>query len=179
MSLFEIILLAAALGIDCLIVSFSQGLVFKENRIKTSMALAVTMGIFQGIMPVLGFVFADIISDYVSAFAHWLVFAIFFILGIKFITEAFQEKEEKICSPGIKCLISMGFATSVDALAAGASLNLTQSGLIIPALIIGAVSFFMSLTGFWSGNFFAKFPSKFLEITGGGILILLAVKNVL
>ena len=178
MNLIEIILLAVALGIDCLVVSFSQGLIFNNNRMKNSMALAVTMGFFQGAMPVIGYVGADVISSYVSAFAHWLVFAIFMLLGLKFIFEAFHEKEETICCIGMKCLISMGIATSIDALAAGASLNLSGAGLLVPCLIIGAASFVMSLCGFWFGNCFRKFPSKILEITGGVILIILAVKSV-
>lgn len=178
MNLIEIIFLAAALGIDCLVVSFSQGLIFNKNRIKNSLTLALTMGIFQGAMPVIGYTGADVISSYVAAFAHWLVFAIFMLLGLKFIFEAFQEKEETICCIGFKCLISMGVATSIDALVAGASLNLTGSGLLIPCLIIGFISFVMSLFGFWFGNCFKKFPSKILEITGGVILIILAVKSV-
>ena len=77
MNLFEIILLAIALGIDCLVVSFSQGLIFNKNRTKNSLALAATMGIFQGIMPVLGYFGAGVVSVYVEKFSHWLVFVIF------------------------------------------------------------------------------------------------------
>lgn len=179
MSLFDIVLLAIALGIDCLVVSFSQGLIFKNNRTKNSLALACTMGLFQGLMPVIGYIGADVISSYVEKFAHWLVFGIFLILGLKFIFEAFQQKEETICCIGFRCLISMGFATSIDALVAGASLNFSGAKLLFPALIIGIASFLMSLSGFWFGNCFKKFPSRILEITGGIILIGLAVKAVL
>ena len=72
----------------------------------------------------------------------------------------------------------MGLATSIDALASGVSLNLTKTPLILSVLIIGFMSFFMSVFGFWLGNFFKKLPSKYLEISGGIILILLAFKNV-
>ena len=70
----------------------------------------------------------------------------------------------------------MGIATCIDALAAGASLNFTKSGLLLPAILIGAVSFILSLSGFWFGNLFKEFPSKYLEITGGVILTMLAIK---
>lgn len=70
----------------------------------------------------------------------------------------------------------MGIATSIDALGAGASLNFSGTEILKPALIIAAASFFMSLFGFWFGNCFKKFPSKYLEITGGIILCGLAVK---
>lgn len=176
MSIISIIFLAIALGIDCLVVSFSQGLIFTSKRTKNSLALAFTMGLFQGLMPVIGYIGADVIHKYVETFSHWLVFGIFLILGLKFIFEAFQEKEEEICCIGLKCLLGMGLATSIDALVAGASLNFTGTPLLLSALIIGFASFVMSLCGFWFGNFFKKFPSKYLEITGGIILVILAVK---
>lgn len=179
MSLFEIILLALALGVDCLVVSFSQGLIFNKNRTRNSLSLAATMGIFQGLMPVIGYVCAGAVSDYVEKFDHWLVFAIFLALGIKFIAEAFQEKEDTICCIGFKCLLSMGFATSIDAFAAGVSLKFSDVSLVIPVIIIGLASFLMSLSGFWSGNCFKKFPSRVLEISGGLILIVLALRAVI
>ena len=176
MSLISIIFLAVALGIDCLVVSFSQGLIFTSKRIKNSLALAFTMGMFQGVMPVIGYTGADVIHRYVEAYSRWLVFGIFLILGLKFILETFREKEEEICCIGIKCLLGMGLATSIDALVSGASLNFTGTPLLLSAMIIGTASFLMSLTGFWFGNFFKTFPSKYLEISGGMILIILAVK---
>lgn len=179
MSLTDIIFLAVALGIDCLVVSFSQGLIFKKNRTKNSLSLALTMGLFQGLMPVIGYIGADVISFYVEKFSHWLVFAIFLMLGLKFIFEAFQEKEKTVCCIGFKCLMAMGFATSIDALVAGASLNFSGTKLLIPAIIIGLASFLMSLSGFWFGNSFKKFPSRILEISGGVILIVLALKAVI
>ena len=179
MNLIEIIFLAIALGIDCCVVSFSQGLIFTSNRISNSLKLAFVMGIFQGGMPVIGYVFANLISKYVEEYSHWLVFTIFMILGLKFIIEAFQQKkEEKICCLGWLCLFSMGVATSIDALVSGVSLNFSDTKLLIPTLIIGFASFVMSMFGFWFGNMFKKFPSKYLEIFGGIILCGLAIKAV-
>ena len=76
-------------------------------------------------------------------------------------------------------MISLGVATSIDALVSGASLRLTGANLLIAGLVIGFVSFVMSLGGFWLGNFIKKIPSRYLEITGGVILILLAVKAII
>lgn len=178
MSLVEIFLLAIALGIDCCVVSFSQGLIFKSQRVKNSLFLALTMGIFQGLMPCIGYTGADVIHKYVAPFSDLIVFTIFLILGIKFIAEAFQPKEDEICCIGFKCLMGMGIATSIDALVAGGSLNFSRTPLVEPAMIIGAASFIMSLAGFWSGNLIKNFPSKYLEISGGIILILLAIKAI-
>ena len=178
MSTFEIILLAIALGVDCCIASFSQGLLLKEEKEKTSMLLAATMGGFQSLMSAIGYLFAFVISGLVQDITHLLVFVIFLILGINFITEAFVEKpEEKETCLDLKCLLMLGVATSIDALGAGASLRFSETSFWAPVLAIGAMSFLMSLFGFWFGHFFKNFPSKFLEILGGVILIILAVKS--
>lgn len=179
MNLVEIIVLAVALGVDCLVVSFSQGLIFKSKRIRNSVVLALTMGFCQGIMPCFGYFGCEVVSKFIAPYGKWLVFAIFMFLGIKFIIEAFKAKEENICCIDLKCLAVMGIATSIDALASGVSINLTHTSLLKSALIIGFMSFYMSLKGFWFAIFFKKIPSKFLEITGGCILIFLAVKSIL
>lgn len=178
MHLVEILLLAVALGIDCLVVSFSQGLIFTQNRMKNSLALAFTMGVSQGIMPCFGYFFTGLISSYIEAYAKWLVFIIFFILGAKFIYEAFSEKEENISCMDLKCLIGLGIATSIDALASGVSLNLTKTPILLSVFLIGLMSFVMSVAGFWFGNYFKKLPSKYLEISGGIILIILGFKAI-
>lgn len=179
LNLVDLLILGVALGIDCLVVSFSQGLIFKHNRVKNSVLLALTMGIFQGVMPCISYVFTGFAQGFLEPFKSWVVFSIFMCLGIKFIVEGFIEKEEEICCIGWKCLFGMGLATSIDALASGVNLKLTDTNLIIGVLIIGLSSFFMSLTGFWAGNFFKNLPSKLLNTSGGLILIFLALKAVL
>ena len=180
MTLVEIILFAIALGIDCLVVSFCQGLVFTKNRTKNSLALALTMGGFQGGMPVISYLATGLVSNYLTLYTKWIVFAIFMFLGVKFLYEAFNEKEEcPICNIDFKCLILMGVATSIDALGAGVGLKLTATPLLEAVLIIGFASFVMSLTGFWAGNKFKSLPTKYLEIAGGLILIGLAIKSLL
>ena len=177
MSLIDIILLAIALGIDCLVVSFSQGLVFNVQRVKFSLVLALIMGIFQGCMPIIGYIGTDYMYNVVVPFSKWIVFIIFLALGLKFIFEAFQVKEEKMQCIDIKCLLGLGVATSIDALVSGASIRLTATSLLLSGIVIGIASFVMSLMGFWSGKLFKNIPSEYLEIAGGLILILLAVKS--
>ncbi|MBQ8459969.1 manganese efflux pump [bacterium] len=177
MNLIDILLLSVALGIDCLVVSFSQGLIFKSKRTVNSLRLAFVMGLFQGLMPIIGYVGTNSLYKYIVPYSKWIVFGIFFILGLKFIFEAFRIKQEEIQCIDFKCLIGYGIATSIDALVSGATLRLTHTNLLIAAILIGVVSFIMSLTGFWGGNFFKKLPSKYLELAGGLILVILAIKS--
>lgn len=177
MSLIDIVLLAVALGIDCLVVSFSQGLIFTNNRLKNLLRLAFVMGVFQGLMPIIGYVGADYLYKIIVPFSKWMVFAIFLILGLKFIGESFKPKEEEVQCIELKCLLGLGLATSIDALVAGASIRLTETSLLISCLIIGVTSFFMSVVGFSSGKLFKNIHPKYLEIAGGLILVILAVKS--
>lgn len=178
MSLVEIVLLSIAMGIDCMVVSFSQGLIFRSQRLKNSIVLALTMGLFQGFMPCFGYVGANSVRDILAPFSKLIVFSVFLILGMKFIFEAFsKEEKEKLCCIGLSCLLGLGVATSIDALVAGSTLVFSGNKLLFPAFSIGVFSFFMSLLGFWLGNFLKHFPSKYLEISGGLILVALAIKT--
>lgn len=177
MNFIDLILLGLALGMDCFVVSFSQGLIFKSEKVKNSFKLALTMGLFQGVMPVIGYIGTNSLYKYVVPYSKWIVFGIFLLLGLKFIVESFQPKEKEVQCIGLKCLLGLGLATSIDALVSGASIRLTQTSLLISVMIIGIASFLMSIGGFYSGNFIKNIPSKYLEITGGLILVALAIKS--
>lgn len=178
MTLFEIIFLAIALGVDCLIVSFSQGLLIRFKRTKISTILASIMGFFQGGMPLITYLLTGLVYNYIAPFAKLLVFAIFMFLGGKFIVEALKKDvgEKQMSRLGFRVFLLLGIATSIDALGAGVPLKLTHTPLILSCLIIALVSFIMSMIGFWSGNALKKFDTKYLEIAAGVILILLAIK---
>lgn len=178
MSIIDILILAVALSIDACVVSFSNGLVFTQNKRVNSLILAGSVGFFQFIMPIIGWFFAQSISQYVEPYSKWIVFIIFVALGVKFIKDSFKEDEEKgvECYLCFKYILLVSIATSIDALAAGASLAFSGVKILIPAIIIGVVTFINSLLGFWGGHLFKKFPTRNLEISGGIILILLAFK---
>ena len=180
MNLVDIILLSIALGIDCLIVSFSQGLIFKSQRVKNSLRLAASMGMFQGLMPIIGYTATNKIYKHLLPYSKHIVFAIFLILGTHFILEALANEEKpKITCIGLKCLITLSLATSMDALIAGTTIKLTSTNLLICCFMFGIFSFVMSETGFWLGNCIKNIPTKFLQIFGGIILIVLAFKAII
>ena len=175
MSLIEIVLLAIALGIDCCIVSFSQGLIFKSQRVKNSLFLALTMGIFQGLMPCIGYTGADVIHKYVAPFSNFIVFAIFMILGIKFIAEAFQTKDDEICCIGLKCLMGMGIATSIDALAVGVTFAFLNIDIIPICVSIGVITFLVCFIGVLIGKKIGSVFKNYAQIVGGIILVLIGL----
>lgn len=178
MNNLDILILAIALSIDACVVSFSNGLIFTQNKRINSFMLAFSVGFFQFLMPIIGYFLARSINKYVEPYDHWIVFGIFMILGAKFIKDAFQEekKEKLTCYLCFSYIFLVSVATSIDALGAGVSLAFLGTKILFPAIVIGIVTFINSLLGFWGGYLFKKFPTKNLEIAGGFILIVLAFK---
>lgn len=179
MSVWEILILSIALGIDCLVVSFSQGLLVRFKRKKISQILALIMGVFQAGMPLITYFLTGLVYKYVYPFAKPLVFGIFLFLGVKFIVEALSGDEQIYKRLGYRMMIILGIATSIDALGAGVSLKLTDTNIISASIIIGITSYLMSLTGFWTTKYCQNIKTKYLEIAGGFILILLAIKELI
>lgn len=180
MTYAEIIFLAYALSVDACVVSFLYGMQRIKSPAKSCMLLALFTGFFQFIMPILGYYITSLAYTYLYTYAKWIVFGIFVYLGIKFIKEAFDRKNcRKILCLDAACLIMTGFATSVDALAAGISLKLSGNLLIKPAILIGVVTFINSMLGFNIGRRFRRIPATLLEIFAGLILIMLGIKSLI
>ena len=175
MTYIEIILLSLALSIDACIVSFTYGITFDKDRVKNALLLAIFTGVFQGLMPCIGYFLTSFVKHYIAPYASLIIFLIFTYLGIKFIKEAFQKKE-KPCCISITCLFLIGIATSIDAFSAGISLSLYGNHILKPALLITFVTFINSLLGFKLGGKLKNLPTRGLEIMAGIVLIGLGVR---
>ena len=175
MTYIEIFLLALALSIDACVVSFSYGLTFNQNRFRNALLLALFTGVFQGIMPCLGYFLTSFVKSYISAFANLIIFVIFLFLGLKFIKEAFEEKKKPLCI-GFTCLLLIGIATSIDAFSAGISLALYNNNIFKSAILITFITFINSILGFSLGGRLKDLPTKPLEIFAGMLLIGLGIK---
>lgn len=183
MNIADIIFLAFALSIDASVVSFSQGLIFTENRLKNSLILAVFVGIFQAVMPLIGWLFANSVYKYIAFTGGIIAFAIFFTLGIKFIWDALHKASCEVPQTVKKFTLSFLFiisvATSIDALGAGINIRLLGASIIVSSLIIGLVTFINSVVSFFTAQKLKCFPSKYMEILGGLILVFLAIKSLI
>lgn len=180
MSIYEIIILAIALALDALIVSFSYGLIVNTKRIKNALILAGAFGFFQFLMPVLGWNFTGIIYSYLEKYSKWIVFLIFLVLGLKFLQEAFsKEEKQSISCVTFVCTLTLAIATSIDAFGAGVSIRLLNEQIVFPALIIGIITFILSFCGFFVACALSKFPHKYIEICGALLLFYLAIKSLI
>lgn len=179
MSYTDIILLAIALSIDACVVSFAYGLCLENKHKRSAFSLALTTGLFQAIMPLIGYYFTDIVRVFIQPFAKWIVFGIFIYLGANFIKEALEGRERKDLCITPQSLLLIGIATSIDAFSAGISLSLTSSPMKFSIISIGLITFANSLLGYFAGHKLKNLKADYLQILGGIILIFLAVKNVL
>lgn len=185
MSLFDIILLAIALAMDCFTVSIVCGVILRgeQHSSLVTYRLAFLFGFFQALMPLIGWLGISYFKSYMETYDHWVAFGMLAFIGGKMIKESFDEEEEKHFDPRrLRTQLLLAVATSIDALAVGISFACTGyntlSQLTLPLLIIGLASFVLSLLGYYLGRRFGSMITRRLkpELLGGIILILIGVK---
>lgn len=176
MSLIDILFLALALSIDATAVAFAYGMCFNEKRLKNSLLLATFCGVFQGIMPLIGYHILISEVDNLAPYSKWIVFTIFLLLGLNIIKDAIKQECEEVKCLNLNCLFAIAIATSIDALGAGAGLALEKVSIFKASLIIAIVTFINTMLGFWEGNLLKKFPTNILKFLAGLLLILLGIK---
>lgn len=176
MSLITILLIAIGLSMDSLAVSISGGICMSPFCIRKSLKMALVMGIFQGGMTWLGWALGIHFSSYITNFDHWIAFILLGYLGGKMVYESFKDEENSMISFSNKMLLTLGVATSIDALAVGISMAFLKTNIWFPASIIAFTTFFLSFTGVLCGFRFGKIKGLKVELLGGLILIGIGIK---
>ncbi|MDR1003951.1 MAG: manganese efflux pump MntP family protein [Prevotellaceae bacterium] len=184
MTTLEIWVIAVGLAMDCFAVSIAGGLLLKRLYGRPMLRMAFVFGLFQALMPLLGWLAATTFSHLIEEIDHWLAFVILAFLGGRMIHESYREEECKHPQDprNLKVVLALAVATSIDALAVGVSfafLGIRHCSEIVPSVtIIGFVSFVMSIAGLWLGvRFGCGFARRLkAELWGGVILILIGIK---
>jgi putative Mn2+ efflux pump MntP len=178
MDLLTIFIIAVGLGVDAFSVAIGIGAANIKKSWPPVLRLAAAFGIFQFVMPIIGWLAGLTIVNFIAGYDHWIAFALLAYIGSKMIWEAFQEEndEEKVDKTMGMPLLLLSIATSVDALAVGFSFSLLKTPIILPAIIIGVVCFAMTVIGMFFGKGLAKLFGKKVEIFGGVVLIAIGVK---
>jgi len=180
MGLGGVALIGVGLSMDAFAVSVCKGLSMKKINYIYAIIIAAFFGVFQAVMPLIGWLLGIQFEGYVSAYGSWIAFALLAFIGAKMIYEAIKEDDS--CETSIiviKELFVLALATSIDALAVGISFSFLDVNIWQSILVIGLITFAISLLGVIFGNKFgAKYKSK-AEIVGGIILILIGVKIIL
>ena len=177
MGVIDILFIGIGLSMDAFAVSICKGLKMKVVDLKQCLMIAWFFGIFQAIMPTIGYVLSSKFVEYINAYSHWVTFVLLTIIGANMIRESVGNEEEETDGKqvvGIKELFGLAIATSIDALAVGITFGTMGS-----QLHLGITTFIISIIGVFIGNIFgSKYKTK-AEIVGGIILILIGVKVVL
>lgn len=178
MSIVEILLIAVGLSLDAFAVSIGASSSGAVSDARSRFRLSFHFGLFQFLMPVIGWFLGSTIAPMIKNVDHWLAFILLAYVGIKMIKESFEpqgEKEKTNPSKG-RTLVILSIATSIDALVVGFSLALINVDIWQPSVLIGIITGFLSLLGIYIGDFLGSRIGSKMELIGGLVLIGIGAK---
>ncbi|KPK69303.1 hypothetical protein AMJ87_10680 [candidate division WOR_3 bacterium SM23_60] len=178
MDVLSILFIALGLAMDAFAVSIVSGLTLAHIKVRNALTIALFFGLFQALMPIIGWLSGNTLKSHIADVDHWVAFGLLAMIGGKMIYESFKlESNKKSIDPeNIGVLFVLAIVTSIDALAVGISLSFLGVAIIIPAVIIGIVTFVLSYVGVYVGSKFGHFFERKIEMLGGVILIAIGIK---
>jgi len=180
MDLLTPVLIGVGLSMDCFAVSLAIGTAVKSRMIRAAAIIALFFGAFQAGMILIGWVAGNELAGFISAYAHWIAFALLAFIGGKMCWEGlYGEEESRNYSIRFIPVVILSLATSIDALAAGISFGVLQAAILIPAIVIGVVCSGISFSGVMLGERLEVILGQKTEILGGVILILIGIRILL
>ena len=182
MSVFEIVILGLALAMDAFAVTISNSFAYPKISRTRSLSMPLTFGFFQFLMPVVGFVLGQLVSDFITQYAGIITFAILGFIGGKMIWDAFHEEEGEEASEqtlAMPVLLFQAVATSIDALAVGVSFAALEVNVLTSSGIIGITTALTCIVALIIGKRFGNALGEKATIIGGAVLILIGLKSLL
>jgi putative Mn2+ efflux pump MntP len=170
--------LAVGLALDAFSVAVVSGVMVKKPRLRFALRIAFSFGLFQALMPVLGWAAGGLLSDFISGVDHWVAFLLLCLIGVHMIYESSRpvSSRNSFDPLNLKILFVLSVATSIDALAVGIGLAFIEIAILPTILIIGVVTFCLSLAGYYIGDRIGKLLGNRVRILGGIILIGIGLK---
>ena len=178
MSLVEILALAVGLALDAFAVSLAAGAAGHAAGPRPAFRLAFHFGLFQFMMPVLGWYAGSLVAARIAAADHWVAFALLLWVGVRMIRSGRDPDPAPVRADMSRgwTLVGLSVATSIDALAVGLSLAMLGVAIWYPSAVIGVVTCVLSLVGLrLGGRLGARFGQR-AELVGGGVLILIGLR---
>ena len=182
MSVFEIVILGLALAMDAFAVTISNSFAYPKISRTRSLSMPLVFGFFQFLMPVVGFVLGQLVSDFITQYAGIITFAILGFIGGKMIWDAFHEEEGEEGSEQtltMPVLLFQAVATSIDALAVGVSFAALEVNVLTSSGIIGITTALTCIVALIIGKRFGNALGEKATIIGGAVLILIGLKSLL
>ena len=179
MDFAELLLIAVGLSMDAFAVSVCKGLSVKELKGRHVLLAGLYFGGFQALMPVIGWLLGYRFESLITEIDHWIAFVLLALIGGNMIRESFSEDEELNDDFGVKTMLLLAIATSIDALAVGITFAFLSVKILPAAGTIGVTTFLLSVAGIYIGRAFGAKYKAGAERVGGCILILIGLKILL
>lgn len=176
MKLSELVLIAFGLAMDAFAVSVSNGMTMPKFRLRNAFKFGIFFGVFQMLMPIIGWATGRLFSFYVIALDHWIAFILLGYIGVKMIREAMQGEEEVTGDTSFCVMLILAIATSIDALAAGITFAFSDLNIWFSVGIIGLITFVLCTFGVIIGKRASASLGNWAQIAGGSLLILMGIK---
>ena len=180
MGIIELFLIGVGLSMDAFAVSICKGLSVRKLRLSHMLLAGLYFGVFQALMPVVGYFLGASFAGLIESYDHWITFFLLALIGGNMIRESrADEDEEQNADFSPRAMLPLAVATSIDALAVGVSFAFLQVRILPAVGLIGVTTFCFGVAGVKIGNLFgARYRAK-AEFTGGVILILIGAKILL
>lgn len=173
--------IALALAMDAFAVALAAGAVLNPLTRRHLFRLGFHFGLFQALMPIGGWLIGMAVQKWISAYDHWIAFALLAFVGGRMILEAFDDNKGKAASDPTRGLtmVILSVATSIDALAVGLSLAMLRVSVWGPAAVIGVVAGVLTVFGMLLGRRLGGNWGKRVEVCGGLVLFIIGLKILL
>jgi putative Mn2+ efflux pump MntP len=180
MDILTIILIAVGLAMDTFAISIAKGIVIDHKRRKSALLLASFFGGFQILMPTIGYFAGFSFREVIMGIDHWIAFGLLTFIGSKMIYDSTKKEDgKKDETVELHSLVTLSVATSIDALMVGLSFAFLQTSILEPILVIGLVTFSLSLMGFFFGCGLGRVFGNKIKIVGGLIIIAIGLRILL
>ncbi len=180
LSIITLLGIAVGLAMDAFTVAVVTGAVIPRLTIRHFFRLCFHFGLFQALMPVVGWLAGRTVAGYAELFGHWIALAFLGCIGGKMIWNSYRGEKKTLTGDPTRGLVLVGLsvATSIDALAVGLSLAMLGVYIVVPAIVIGLITAGLSITGMILGSRVGRRFNHHIERFGGALLIAIGIKIV-
>ena len=181
MGIVELFLIALGLSMDAFAVAVCKGLAFGKFQVKKASIVGLYFGVFQGMMPLIGYWLGAKFQRQIASVDHWVAFILLGLIGGNMIRESLKKDEvdEQDASLDVKTMLGLAIATSIDALAVGITFGVMKVKIVQAITLIGVTTFILSFIGVRIGSSVGAKYQKKAELVGGIVLVLIGAKTLL
>lgn len=177
MGLWELFVIAVGLSMDAFAVSICKGLSVRRCTFRHMLICGLYFGVFQAVMPLIGYILGSQFESLVSSVAPFIAFALLAVIGVNMIRESRDEDDDHINDDfSLHAMVPLAVATSIDALAIGVSCAFLQVNILATVLFIGVTTFACCVFGVKIGSIFGNRYKAGAELFGGVVLVLMGIK---